>query len=184
MIDWNGFKGLTDALGGVRVYIPQTVTDDSQHITWQQGWQTLNGERALAYVRTRHGLANGDFGRIERQQNFLRTIMTSMLSTSTFVNPVKLARVVGTISSFVEVDDSWTTGDLRSLAWQDRDLRSSHVQFTTAPFGSYDVVEGQDIVRLDAAKCKQLFYQFNHGDIAPYLAHNPGSALPNDQAVK
>lgn len=184
MIDWNGFKGLTDALGGVRVYVPQTFTDDSQNVTWQQGWQTLNGERALQYVRTRHGLANGDFGRIQRQQNFLRTIMNTLLSTSTFANPIKLARVVGTISSFVQVDDGWSTGDIRTLAVQSRNLRGSNVQFTTAPFGSYDTVAGQSIVRLDPTKSRNLFNQFDHGNIGPYLSANPGSSLPGTQSVK
>ncbi len=184
MIDWNGFKDLTDALGGVRVYIPQTFTDDSQHITWHKGWQTLNGDQALAYVRTRHGLATGDFGRIQRQQNFLRTIMSSMLSSGTFTNPIKLARVVGTISSFVQVDNSWSTGDVRSLAISLRNLHTSNVQFTTAPLGGYGVVGGQDIVRLDPTKTKTLFNDFNHGSLTQYLKNNPGSALPGDTAVK
>lgn len=184
MIDWNGFKGLTDALGGVRVYVPQTFTDDSQHITWTKGWQTLDGEKALQYVRTRHGLANGDFGRIERQQNFLRTIMNSMLSSSTFTNPLKLARVVSTISSFVQVDDTWSTSDIRGLALSMRNLRGPDVQFTTAPFGSYDYVGGQSIVRLDPAKSKTLFHDFNSGSLTQYLKDNPGSSLPGDTSVK
>lgn len=184
MIDWNGFKELTDALGGVRVYIPETFTDDSQHVTWTKGWQTLNGETALQYVRTRHGLANGDFGRIQRQQNFLRTIMNSLLSSSTFTNPIKLARVVGTIASFVQVDDTWSTSEIRSLAISMRNLRGSDVQFTTAPFGSYDYVNGQSIVRLDQAKSQTLFRDFNQGDLSQYLKDNPGSALPSDTSVK
>ncbi len=184
MIDWNGFKGLTDALGGVRVYIPQTFTDYTQHVTWHQGWQTLDGETALQYVRTRHGLANGDFGRIERQQNFLRTIMNSLLSSSTFLNPIRLTHVVSTIAGFLQVDDGWSTSEIRSLAFSSRGLRASNVQFTTAPFGSYDTVAGQSIVRLDPVKSRNLFNQFDHGDISPYLRANPGSALPGSQAVK
>lgn len=183
MIDWNGFKGLTDALGGVRVYIPETFTA-TQSVTWTKGWQTLDGERALQYVRTRHGLLEGDFARIERQQNFLRTIMNSLLSTSTFVNPIKLAKVVGTISSFIQVDDTWSTGDIRNLALDSKDLRSSNVQFTTAPFGSYDYVAGQSIVRLDPVKSQQLFRAFDHGSLTEYLKNNPGSALPGSQSVK
>ncbi len=184
MIDWNGFKGLTDAVGGVRVYIPQTFTDDSQHVTWTKGWHTLDGETALQYVRTRHGLVNGDFGRIERQQNFLRTITNSLLSSSTFTNPIKLARIVGTISSFVQVDDTWSTGEIRGLALALRNLHSSNVQFTTAPFGSYDYVAGQSIVRLDPAKSQTLFRDFNKGSLTPYLRNNPGSALPSGTSVK
>lgn len=184
MIDWNGFKGLTDALGGVRVYIPQTFTDDTQHVTWTKGWQTLDGDKALQYVRTRHGLANGDFGRIQRQQNFLRTIMDSLLSTSTFTNPIKLAHVVNTLSDFIEVDSTWTSGDIRSLALSLRGLHSSSVQFTTAPFGSYATIGGQSTVQLDLAKCKVLFQQFDNGSIASYLHNNPGSGLPGSTSVK
>ena len=184
MIDWNGFTDLTDALGGVRVYIPETFTDTSQHITWTQGWQELDGDRALQYVRTRHGLANGDFGRIQRQQNFLRTIMNSLLSSSTFTNPIRLARVVGTIASFVQVDDTWSTSEIRGLAVGMRNLRGSDVQFTTAPFGSYDTVGGQSIVRLDPALSQRLFHDFDNGDLSQYLKDNPGSALPNDTSVK
>ncbi len=153
-------------------------------MTWHQGWQTLNGEKALQYVRTRHGLANGDFDRIERQQNFLRTIMNSMLSTSTFINPIKLAKVVGTVSSFVQVDDTWSTGDIRNLALDSKDLRASNVQFTTAPFGGYDTIGGQSVVLLDAAKTKALFRAFDHGSLTEYLKNNPGSALPGSQSVK
>jgi len=183
MIDWNGFKGLTDALGGVRVYIPETFYDSAQNITWHQGWHTLNGEEALKYVRTRHGLANGDFGRIERQQNFLRTIMDSMLESSTFLNPIKLAKVVGTFSSFVQVDDTWSTGDIRNLAIDSKDLRTGNVQFTTAPFGAYDTIGGQSVVLLDEAKTKALFKAFDQGDLSEYLKENPGSSLPGSENV-
>ncbi|MGI8702714.1 MAG: LCP family protein [Nocardioidaceae bacterium] len=184
MIDWNGFTNLTDALGGVRVYIPQTFTDDSQHVTWHQGWQTLNGDTALQYVRTRHGLVNGDFGRIERQQNFMRAIMSSLLSRGTFTNPLTLSRVIGTVADFVQVDDTWSTGEIRGLGLALRNLHSSAVQFTTAPFGSYDDVGGQSIVRLDPAKSQTLFHDFNQGSLTQYLKDNPGSALPSDTSVK
>ncbi len=43
IIDWVGFKDLTTALGGVRVFVPRTFYDESQRTTWVQGWQTLEG---------------------------------------------------------------------------------------------------------------------------------------------
>ena len=45
IIDWRGFKDLSTALGGVRVYIPETFYDDSQKITWEKGWHDLRGPR-------------------------------------------------------------------------------------------------------------------------------------------
>ncbi|MGI8701715.1 MAG: LCP family protein [Nocardioidaceae bacterium] len=184
MIDWNGFQGLTDVLGGVRVYVPQTFTDDVQGVTWVKGWQTLSGSRALQYVRTRHGLAGGDFGRIERQQNFLRAVLSSVASSGTFTNPLRLARVIGTFADFIQVDNTWSTGDLRTLGLAMRNLSSANVSFTTAPFARYDDIAGQSVVRLDRAKSATLFRELDRGDITPYLRANPGSALPGDTAVR
>ncbi|HZK35612.1 MAG TPA: LCP family protein [Aeromicrobium sp.] len=57
IIDWDGFKDLTTALGGVEIYIPETFRDPKQKVTWESGTQLLKGNKALAYVRTRYGLA-------------------------------------------------------------------------------------------------------------------------------
>jgi LCP family protein required for cell wall assembly len=183
MIDWNGFKDLTDVIGGVRIYIPHTFTDQAQHVTWRRGWQTMNGYQALQYVRTRHGLQGGDFGRIQRQQNFLRTLAAKVLSSGTFTDPITLARAIGTVSSFIEVDDTWTTGDLRSLAFAMRNLDSSDVRFTTAPLSRYDVIDGQDVVRLDQAKCTVLWRDLGEGELTQYLQQYPGSSLPGDTSI-
>ncbi len=183
MIDWNGFQDLTDVLGGVRVYIPRTFTDDVQGVTWVKGWQTLSGYRALQYVRTRHGLTEGDFARIQRQQNFLRTVLGTVLSSGTFTNPIRLAQVIGTFARFIQVDNTWSTSDLRTLGLAMRNLSSSGVSFTTAPLGGYDNIAGQSVVRLDRTKSHNLFHELDHGNITPYLKANPGSALPGDKAV-
>ena len=50
MIDWEGFRQLTDSVGGVTVTVPTTVYDSARGITWTAGTHTLNGEEALAYV--------------------------------------------------------------------------------------------------------------------------------------
>ncbi len=91
-VDWNGFKDISSALGGVEVYIPETFYDSSQKRQWIEGPTTLEGEDALAYVRTRYDLPDdsGDFGRIARQQNFMRAMVGKMLSQGTLANPLKL----------------------------------------------------------------------------------------------
>ena len=100
IIDWVGFRDLTTALGGVRVYVPETFYDSSQRITWEKGWQTLEGDRALQYVRTRHdipGSKQDDFGRIARQQNFMRAVMGKLLSSDTTHNPVRFTQGAGLV---------------------------------------------------------------------------------------
>jgi LCP family protein required for cell wall assembly len=184
IIDWAGFKDLTTALGGIRVYIPETFYDDSQRITWERGWHDFEGQEALAYVRTRHGLENGDFDRIARQQNFLRATMGKLLSGGTTRNPIKLGKVVGVITRYLTVDDTWSNGEIRDLALSMRNIHTDDVSFLTAPLGSYDrSPDGQSIVRLAPAKTKALFTAVSDDDIQRYLDKYPKAALGNQTSV-
>ena len=80
-INFDGFAGMIDALGGIEVDVPRTIVDDeyptpdfgTMRVEFQAGRQTLNGERALQYVRTRH--ADSDFGRAERQQQVVSAMV-------------------------------------------------------------------------------------------------------------
>ncbi len=184
IIDWTGFKDLTTALGGVKVYIPSTFYDDSQHITWHKGWQKLEGKRALQYVRTRHGLSNGDFGRINRQQNFLRETMHQLLSSGTTRNPIQLGRVVTAITNNLTVDDNWSSGEIRSLALSMQNLSAKDVQFVTAPLGSYATApDGESIVRLAPHQSKVLWNDFEHNKLRQYLRQFPSAKLPPTKSV-
>ncbi len=184
IIDWVGFQDLTTALGGVRVYIPHTFYDDSQRIWWHQGWANLQGKLALQYVRTRHGLTNGDFDRIKRQQNFLRETMAQVLSSSTTHNPIQLAKVVKVITSNLTVDDTWDNSEIRSLAWSLRNVTAHDVQFLTAPLGRYDTTpDGQSIVRLAPKQSQALFAAVKHDTVKHYLHKHPKARLPSSTQI-
>jgi len=100
-VDLAGFKRITDAVGGVDVCVKRSSfsSDDSNDagtakvhsITtgdpfsgWHGGPGTLhvNGEQALAFVRQRHGLPDGDLNRIERQQQFLGSVRVARPASS------------------------------------------------------------------------------------------------------
>ncbi len=184
IIDWVGFKDLTSALGGIKVYIPETFYDDSQKITWEKGWHTFEGMEALAYVRTRHGLENGDFDRIARQQNFMRATMGELLSGGTTHNPLKLTKVLGVITNYLTVDNSWDDSEIRDLALSLRDIHAKDVEFLTAPLGKYDTSsDGQSIVRLAKTKSEALFKAVMDDDVASYLARYPKEALDDDKTI-
>jgi LCP family protein required for cell wall assembly len=184
IIDWHGFKDLTSALGGVTVYIPETFYDDSQKITWTKGYQTLEGKLALQYVRTRHGLPNGDFDRIKRQQNFLRELMKETLSDGTMSNPIKLTKVLKAITSNLTVDDEFSSGEMRSLALSMRGLGSDDVTFLTAPWSGYGTTsDGLSIVELDKKKCNALWKAVGDDDIQGYIDKYGGDQLGGEQSV-
>ena len=83
VVDFEGFKGITDTLGGVDL----TTADG--------GTQHFGGDDALEYVRERKSLPGGDFDRIDRQQNFLREVLHEATSTGTRVNPVTVTNLIG-----------------------------------------------------------------------------------------
>jgi LCP family protein required for cell wall assembly len=188
MIDWAGFKDLTTALGGVRVYIPKTFYDTSQKRQWTKGWHVLEGKDALQYVRTRYNLPsnNGDFGRINRQQNFLRQVFHQTLSSGTLTNPVKLTGVLQAITSNLTVDEGFTSSDIRSLALQLRNLRSGDVTFMTAPLARNPYgtsPDGESIVLLNKRRCAQLWDAMRVDKVQSYLKRHPGSLLPGKKQV-
>lgn len=104
-INFGGFAGLIDALGGITIDVPQPIIDDeyptpdfgTMRVEFQPGVQRMDGERALIYARTRH--ADSDFGRAERQQQVVRAILSEFQSRSRIgqitVLPVLLRSVAG-----------------------------------------------------------------------------------------
>jgi LCP family protein required for cell wall assembly len=183
MIDWASFKDLTTALGGVQVTIPETFTDTHNDVTWEKGTYDLEGAKALQYVRTRYGLENGDFDRIQRQQNFLRAMLHKMLSQGTVSNPVKLTNVLEVLTDNLTVDENFSPGQMRDLALSMRGLHGEDVEYLTAPLGAYDTVDGQSVVRLERKESNALFAAVRHDNIEHYLHKYGGERLPSAKAV-
>jgi LCP family protein required for cell wall assembly len=182
IIDWSGFKELTTALGGVRVYIPETFYDDSQNIQWTQGWHDLEGQEALAYVRTRHGLANGDFDRINRQQNFMRATMGKVLASTH--NVLTMTKVINQVSKFLTIDQGWDNDEIRNLGLSLMNIHADDVQFLQAPFGSYGTSsDGQSYVNLAPKQSQRLFDDIKDDDLADYLTRYPDALLDGNKQV-
>ncbi len=87
-----GFYNLTTAIGGVDVCLREPVDDPLSGARFPAGPQTISGAAALAFVRQRHGLPEGDLSRIRRQQVFLAAVADKILSSGTLTNPARSAR--------------------------------------------------------------------------------------------
>ena len=117
IIDWAGFRDLTTAARRrPRLHPGDLLRHSASTITWEQGWQTLEGERALQYVRTRHDIpaATGDFGRIARQQNFMRALMGKLLSSVDDAQPGAVHQGAASLSSYLTVDGTWDNDEIRA----------------------------------------------------------------------
>jgi LCP family protein required for cell wall assembly len=178
VIDWSGFKKLTDAVGGVDLTVDKTVKRyNGPGGYWTAGAHHMDGADALDYVRERYGLPRGDLDRTHRQQNFLRAVLAKMLSGGTFSNPVKLKHTLDQVTSVVSVDDRLSDGDLRSLLWNMRTVRSSDMVFMNAPVAGFDTVRKQSVVLLDPNGTADLWEAMRNDTMAGYVATNTLDAL-------
>lgn len=173
VIDWSGFKNLTNAVGGVDITVDKTVKRyNGPGGYWTAGTHHMNGDDALDYVRERYGLPRGDLDRTHRQQNFLRAVLSKMLSGGTFTNPLKLKHTLDQVTSVVSVDDRLSDAGLRTLVWNMRNLRSSDMVFMNAPVGGFDTIQKQSVVLLDPNGTSALWEALRNDTMADYVATN------------
>ncbi|TXR56366.1 LCP family protein [Quadrisphaera setariae] len=176
-IDFSGFARVTDALGGVRICVPQAVSD---HLgTVAAGCQVMDGQQALTYVRQRKTLPGGDFDRERRQQNWVRSVIAGATDRDLLSDPVKLTAVVRELAASVRTDDALGEPQLLSLALDHRDLRTDDVAFLQAPLASPATGrEGsQSVVYLDPAAGAELWTAVKADDLAAWEAAHPDAGL-------
>jgi LCP family protein required for cell wall assembly len=167
IIDWHGFRSLTDAVGGVPVTIPADAYDPEQGRLFSAGPHVLNGEEALAYVRQRHGLPGGELDRIERQQQFLRSLVGEIRGDVGPTDPLGTMQVLDAITRAVSVDDQMSNSDLRDLAFGLRHLKTSEARFATAPIVRSDRIEDQYVLILDKNALQARWHAVESGNLSP-----------------
>lgn len=154
VIDWHGFKSLTDAVGGVPITIAADSYDPVLEWHFTAGTHVMRGEEALAYVRQRHGVPGGELDRIKHQQQFLRSLMTEIRGEVSLTDPLGTARMLAAITRTVSVDDEMSNTDLRDLMLGLRHLDASDTTFTTAPIVRSEMIRGQYALILDAPELR------------------------------
>ncbi len=123
-VDFAGFLGVVDAIGGVVVDFPHPAIDGASGLfVPESGPSRLNSDQALAYVRSRHytelidGVAvtdpTADLGRVARQQEFLRTLFRDVGETR---NPLALNAILSSVTGNVRIDGSLGFFELLGLA--------------------------------------------------------------------
>ena len=170
--NFESFVALTDEIGGVRVNLktPQTLAGKELGA----GAQVLNGQQALAYTRERSSLPSGDLDRVRRQQTWMRSIVSRVLTNGTLSSPTALYSFLKTASRTVAVDESFTLNQMQSLALETRHLHSNDIAFMTVPTaGTGTSADGQSIVTLDADADAPLFKAFAEDRVRAYLTEHP-----------
>ena len=94
MIDFKGVIAMSEAVGGVDVCVAEPINDPKTNLYLDAGEHTLEGEQALAFLRTRYGVGDGsDLSRISNQQVFLTSLVRKLKDEGALTNPFTMFRL-------------------------------------------------------------------------------------------
>ncbi|WP_106397558.1 LCP family protein [Actinocorallia populi] len=135
-VDFSGFKGIVNALGGVEVCSPKAFTDPKAKLVIPKaGRQTLNGEQALGWVRTRYSLGDGsDLGRIQRQQQFMSAVIQKATSKGVMTDPAKMIKFVNAATKSLKTDKGFNSTEILDLATKVKGINTKSIKFVTVPW--------------------------------------------------
>lgn len=157
LADFNAVKDLSSAVGGVEVCLAEDINDPKSKLNLPAGRHTIEGEDALAFVRTRYSVGYGsDLSRIELQQQFLSSLIRKMKSGGSLSNPKKLYDLADAATNALTVDSGiGSAKKLMDLANDLKKVPQDDITFATLPV--LDNPDDPATVVMDEAKAKPLF---------------------------
>lgn len=160
-IGFAGFANIVDAVGGVEITIPKGgMKDTKSGADFEAGKQTLNGEQALAFVRTRYALAGSDLDRTKNQQKFLAALANQVATPGTVLNPFKLYPTMGAGLDSLIVDKDMGLFDLADMFWAMKSVNGGDGKSMNMPISGSS---GGNLV-WDKAKVKTLVEQLKNDE--------------------
>lgn len=159
-IGFAGFANIVDAAGGVEIDIPQDIKDTKSGADFRKGKQTLNGEEALAFVRTRYALAGSDLDRTKNQQKFLSALANQVATPSTVLNPFRLYPTMGAGLDSLIVDKDMGLFDLADMFWSMKGVSGGEGTSMNMPLAGSS---GGNLL-WNKDKVKQLVNQLNNDE--------------------
>ncbi|MDR3084636.1 MAG: LCP family protein [Streptomyces sp.] len=142
VVDFKGFSELTGVVGGVKVCLPNDVYQNDLNpnrttqgrLVFKKGEQTVSGQKALDYVRIRHGIGDGsDIGRIKRQQAFVSSLIKKIKDDG--FTPTKLLPLADAATKSMTVDPGLGSADkLLSFAMSLKNVDLHNTKFVTIPW--------------------------------------------------
>jgi len=171
LVDFEGFIQLTEDLGGVTV--TNKTAFSSHGFDYPKGKITVQGEKALWFVRERHSLPGGDLDRAENQRNVIKAIVTKGLSAEVISDPTKFTKFIANMSKHLTVDNSLGDAEIRRTALSLR-LSGKDIELMQAPLAGFGTApDGQSIDIVDTAKLAELSSALKKDDLAGYLKKYP-----------
>lgn len=173
-VDFNGFNQITKKLGGVQVFFPKAINDRDSGLNVPRGCVNIGGDQALAFVRARK--IDDDFGRIRRQQLFLKLMIDKIAAPGTLLRPDKVFSLVNLFSKNVKYDAQLTLSDIKSIALRLRGFSSGNLDLRVVP-SSPARIQGVEYVLANNQQSAALFKAIATGETLPPFGRTGVSAV-------
>jgi LCP family protein required for cell wall assembly len=195
IINFNGFKDIVEAMGGVTMTVDQNVS--SEHLKpdgtrrdrrpecadnscehpyigpaaqYKKGTYHLKAWQALDYVRQRYGLPRGDYDRQRHQQQFIKAMAEQALSKDVVTNPLKLDKVAKAAGKSLLFDGNGHSVIDWGLAL--KNLRPDDMTLVKLP-GQSIITNGRYQGEALAPTAQRFFTSVHNDKIASFLVNNP-----------
>lgn len=147
-ISFDGVIAMSDAVGGVTVCVASPIHDTDSGTNLTTGEHTLTGNDALAFLRTRHGVADGsDLGRISNQQVFLSALSRKIKSEGTLTDPLKLYSLAKAAATNMTLSDTLAHVDtMVQIALTLKNIPLSNIAMIQYPAASSDLYPNRVVV--------------------------------------
>jgi LCP family protein required for cell wall assembly len=163
-VDFAGFIDIVDSLGGVTLFLDEPIRDAFAGADFPAGCVTMSGTDALSFVRIRR--IDSDFGRIARQQRFIREVVNEAASVGTLVNVPRLFSLVDAGARAVETDRQLSLNQMRRIAFSLRNLDPDQLDTRTVP-SRPRTINGAAFVVAEEDAAELLFAAFRDGELVP-----------------
>ncbi|HJF13909.1 MAG TPA: LCP family protein [Enteractinococcus helveticum] len=171
VIDFDGFRDLTTALGGVEIDNDMAFSAGQVNPSYYpEGKIRLEGTDALRFVRERKAFIDGDYQRVKNQQKFLTGIATSVLDSATLTNPTKISGMVSAFTPYLTVDESLDAETLVNYGLSMNKLRPSAItSFTIPNSGTGTTPGGASVVWPDEESLAEMRTAMDEGTMAQFV---------------
>lgn len=167
-INFGGFVAMTEQLGGVMVNNIHAST--AGDYSFPAGEITVAGDEALAYVRQRYGLPNGDLDRAERQRAVMTGIVNKATAPETLANPVRFGDTVDLLSQQVTVDQTLPSSEVKNLVYGLKIRERGAIHSLQAPITGFGTSsDGQSIAIVNEPRMAELSEALRTDTMADYV---------------
>ena len=180
-VDFAGFKGVVDAIGGVPMYFDTPMRDGNSGLNiTEAGCTTLDGTQAIGFARSRHlqykdakgkwqSDPTGDLGRITRQQFFIRKVIDKAAAKATSLDIRGTNDLINAAVKNITVDKSFGLDTMLALSREFKAFNGDQMVSHPLPTTPYTTNGGAEVLKLDATAAAPIFALFKGTEATPDL---------------